>query len=94
MNVGKAIKELRTSKKLTQTDLATSAGITQASLSAIENGNRPSEETLNRLANKLGVSVALIYVMAIEDVDVPKSKRLLYEKIFPIIKGLVKDLAV
>ncbi|XHR94461.1 helix-turn-helix domain-containing protein [Mucilaginibacter sp. UC70_90] len=38
MNIGKAIKELRVNKKLNQSELAEACGLTQTSLSQIENG--------------------------------------------------------
>lgn len=48
MNVGKAIKELRKTQNLNQVELAEMAGITQAALSAIENGVRPNPDTLKK----------------------------------------------
>ncbi len=56
MNIGKKIKELRTSKLMTQSELAGSE-ITRNMLSRIENGAaQPSLDTLVYLANRLKVS--------------------------------------
>jgi transcriptional regulator with XRE-family HTH domain len=93
MNVGKAIKELRRKQALSQEELAKSAGITQAALSQIENGKRPGSVTLKKISAALDVSESLIYVMSIEETDVPKEKALLYEKLFPVIQDLVLQLA-
>ncbi len=56
MNIGKKIKELRTSKLMTQSELAGSE-ITRNMLSRIENGAaQPSLDTLIYLASRLNVS--------------------------------------
>lgn len=94
MNVGKAIRELRKTQDLNQEELAAKARITQAALSAIENGVRPNPETLKNLSRALNVSEALIYVMGMDKTDVPDSKHDLYDELFPIIQSLVTKLAV
>lgn len=94
MNIGKAIKELRKTQKFNQEELAIKAGITQAALSAIENGVRPNPETLKNLSAALNVSEALIYIMGMDRSDVPASKHDLYDELFPIIQSLVTKLAV
>lgn len=51
-HLGERIRELRMSQKLSQTDLSKRIGVTNALISAIENGDRsPSLETLIKLAN-------------------------------------------
>lgn len=94
MNIGKAIRELRKQQKLSQEQLAVKADITQAALSAIENGVRPNPETLKNLSTALSVSEALIYVMGMEKSDVADSKQGLYDELFPVIQTLVTKLAV
>lgn len=93
MKVGNAIREIRKSKQMTQQQLAKICGITQASLSAIENGGRPGEDTLRAIAKALGISVSLLYVMSLDREDVPQEKAVVYDKLFPVIKGLIFDLA-
>lgn len=93
MNVGRAIRELRKQGSLSQEQLASSAGITQAALSAIENGKRPGIETLKNISTALGVPEALIYAISMEKDDVPASKRVLYDELFPIIQTLVMKVA-
>lgn len=56
-DLGKRIKEYRTSIKMTQADFAWRLGVTGASVSAYENGTRlPSYDVLIRISNILGVS--------------------------------------
>lgn len=94
MNIGKAIRELRKQQELSQEQLAEKAGITQAALSAIENGVRPNPDTLKNLCSSLNVSEALIYIMGMEKTDVAETKQGLYDELFPVIKTLVQRLAV
>jgi transcriptional regulator with XRE-family HTH domain len=56
--LGKALRQLREKRGLTQEALAHDAGITTGSLSLIERGNRnPSWGTVTRLADALGASM-------------------------------------
>lgn len=65
--VGLAIAKLRESRSMTQEVLSGLSDIGRTHLSAIERGERkPSLETIYRIANALGVSMAVI-VTAIED---------------------------
>lgn len=89
MNVGKAIRELRKEKGLSQEELAAASGITQAALSQIENGKRPGSGTLNKLSKALQVPVSLIYVLGMEKDDVPKEKKLIYDQLFPVVQSLI-----
>lgn len=93
MNLGQAIKEIRKQQGLTQTELSKKAKITQTALSQIENGKRPGDKTLKKLSEALKTPEALLYIMAMEKKDVPASKRLLYEQLFPAIKGLILQIA-
>lgn len=92
MNLGKAIRDLRKEKGLSQEQLASAAKITQAALSQIENGKRPGTSTLKKISTALKIPVSLIYVAGMEKDDVPKEKRILYEELFPVIQTLVKKI--
>lgn len=57
------IRYLRDLRKLTQTDLAKKAGITQGSLAQLESGkSSPSVATLMSLASALEISPAIFFV--------------------------------
>lgn len=94
MNIGKAIKELRTQKKVSQKVLAEKTSITQAALSAIENGARPNPENLKKICQALEVPESLIYIMGLEKEDVPDEKKVLYEELFPVIETLIRKVAM
>lgn len=93
MNIGFAIKELRKNNRINQFDLAKKANISQTALSQIENGKRPGIKTLTQLSEALKVPEPMLYLMAIEEKDIPKSKQMLYKKIYPVIKALIIELA-
>ena len=63
MTLGNAIKLIRTARGLTQKDLANRLDITANYLSLIESDKRdPSLPFLNRLAAKLGVPIAMLFM--------------------------------
>jgi transcriptional regulator with XRE-family HTH domain len=92
MNIGNAIKELRKQKGLSQSELASLAGTTQASLSQIESGRRPKSETLKNISESLKVPEALLYISGLEKEDVPKENRELYDQLFPLLKNMITTL--
>ena len=58
MNLGEEIKKLRTSKKMTQSELAERIGVTKATISAYEGSTRlPSYEMLITIARLFHVSI-------------------------------------
>lgn len=89
MNIGFAIRSIRTRRSIAQFELADRCGISQTALSQIETGRkRPGPRTLEKICNVLEVPPAIIYIMAMENEDVPHSKRAVYSLVFPSIKGL------
>lgn len=55
------IHQIREEKGLTQVELAELSGVNQANISRIENGERlPNIYTLQKIANSLGMQLALI----------------------------------
>lgn len=58
-NIGSIIRERRVKKKISQSELASKAGITQTFLSLVEHGKRvPSYEVLHRIAEEIGEKAA------------------------------------
>ncbi|EKU45047.1 helix-turn-helix domain-containing protein [Staphylococcus massiliensis] len=61
MNIGITLRQIRKDKKMTQQELADKIEISRSYLSDIENGQKnPSVETVKKLADKLGVTVAYL----------------------------------
>jgi XRE family transcriptional regulator, regulator of sulfur utilization len=93
MNLGKAIKELRKQKELSQSQLAELVEISQTSLSQIESGQkRPSSKNLKKISSVLEISEPMLFILATEKEDIPEEKKHLYDILYPSIEGLVKQL--
>ena len=61
LHVGRMLREVRARQKLTLDDVATRAGISKSMLSKIENGQTTSLETLQRLAETLGIHLSTLF---------------------------------
>ena len=92
MNIGEAIKSVRKSKGITQAQLAGAAGITQATLSQIENGKRPGTKTMKKICAELKTAEPILWLMTADEAEVHPSKREVYNLLFPVIKDLVYKL--
>ena len=67
MNIGRAIRQLRTTRGITQQGLAVSTGITQGFLSLVEKGKRePGFGFVERVAEVLRVPPQLVLLLACE----------------------------
>lgn len=94
MNIGKAIKVIRKKANITQGELAGKCNISQTSLSQIENGfKKPRAKTFNRLCEVLDVPESVIYILALEDTDVPTHRKMIYELLFPSITAMALQIA-
>lgn len=93
MDIGSIIKKLRRARKITQTQLAKSSGITQTYLSQIENNQKePTIPTLKLIAESLSVPLPILLFMAIEGKDIPENKREAYDVVSPSVKSLLDTL--
>jgi transcriptional regulator with XRE-family HTH domain len=89
MNIGYAIKSIRRQLDITQYDLAEKCGISQTSLSQIENCiKRPSNRTIKKICEVLEIPESVIYIIGMQDTDVPSSRKDVYDMIFPSIRNL------
>ena len=87
MNIGTAIQTVRKSKGISQLELAEKVEISQAALSQIESGaKKPGTKTLDKICVSLDTPKSLLYILSINDDDIPKSRKLIYDKLFPEIK--------
>src|ERR1700744_5184921 len=89
MNIGSAIKSIRKKLDITQYELAEKCALSQTSLSQIETGlKRPSQKTLTKVCTVLDIPESIIYIVAMQEADVPPSKKGVYELVYPSIKSL------
>src|SRR5689334_18706145 len=87
MNIGNAIKQVRTHYGLSQIDLSTKTGISQTSISQIESGAKnPSKRSIEAICKALEIPEAILYVLGMEDLDVPTSKKGVYNDLYPAMK--------
>ena len=89
MNIGLAIKSIRKKLSITQYELAEKCDLSQTSLSQIETGvKRPSQRTITKVCMVLDIPESIIYIVAMQEADVPPSKKGVYELVYPSIKSL------
>ena len=89
MNIGLAIKSIRKKLSITQYELADRCQLSQTSLSQIETGiKRPSQKTLSKVCTVLDIPESIIYIVAMQEADVPPSKKNIYDLVYPSIKSL------
>jgi transcriptional regulator with XRE-family HTH domain len=89
MNIGSAIKSIRKKLAITQYELAEKCDLSQTSLSQIETGvKRPSQRTIGKICSVLDIPESIIYIVAMQEADVPPSKKGIYELVYPSIKSL------
>lgn len=87
MNIGNAIKQARQYFGYSQVELSELTGIAQTSISQIENGGKePSKKTVQRICNALDIPVMVLYVLGMEDADVPASRKNAYRELYPAMK--------
>lgn len=89
MNIGFAIRSIRRQLGITQYELANKCTISQTSLSQIENGiKRPSARTIKKVCEALEIPESIIYILGMQDTDVPVNKKNVYDLLFPSIRNL------
>lgn len=98
MNIGERIKELRTAKKMTQTDLAKAVGLSYIQIGRYETKkSTPSSDVLQKLANVLDTTTDFLMLGSrdeiisaqLSDKELLKQFKLV-EKLNPEDKHLIK----
>jgi transcriptional regulator with XRE-family HTH domain len=93
MNLGFAIKSIRKKMRITQSELCGLCHLSQTSLSQIETGvKHPSQKTITRICLKLEIPELVLYILAMQETDVPPAKRRIYDAIYPSIYRLTLQL--
>jgi len=95
MNYANAIKSIMEHNKISQSGLSKSTGIGQATLSRILTGKTiPSTETICKIAEAFGQPKLVMDFFALEDKDVPVTKKKLYKILHPQLNELFRTLLV
>ena len=88
MDIGQAIKELRTKRGMTQEQLADSVGMSINAISSWELGKTiPPKATIEKLCRAFGIPVSYMLMAAIEEQDIPEEKRVLYRALLEPLKN-------
>lgn len=89
MNIGMAIKFVRTNLNVSQKELSRTCGLAQTSLSQIENNiKKPQAKTVQSICRALDVPESIIYILAMEEKDISHNKRIMYQVVHPSITSL------
>ena len=88
MDIGQAIKELRTKRGMTQEQLADSVGMSINAISSRELGKTiPPKATIEKLCRAFGIPVSYMLLAAIDEQDIPEEKRVLYRALLEPLKN-------
>jgi len=93
MDLGIIIKNIRKQKGIKQNAFAEQCDLSQTYLSQIENNQKePNISTLKKISSKLEIPLPILFFLAIDENDIPESKKLVFTTISPIVKILIKEL--
>lgn len=93
MDIGKAIKQLRTQRGFNQTEFARKCGLSQSYLSSIEKNRKdPTLSILKQIADCLSIPTPVLVFFALDEEDIKEeSKKEVFKHMVPSIKGLIND---
>ncbi len=87
--LGKRIKKIRKSRKITQQKLAEKVGLSDKYIGAIERGERsPSVKTLDKIANALGIGLSELFYF---EEDYATSKETILQSLMDRLKKRDRD---
>lgn len=93
MYFGETIKLFRSSKNLTQVEVALSLDITPEYLSKLENNQKkPSVVLLSKLSKILDIPIQLLLFSSLEKDDIPLSQRANFKKTKPLLTQLIQKI--
>ncbi len=89
MQLGKAIKEIRLNKRITQVELANRINISTNAICQIEKDKTfPSKDTITKICKELQISQAYLLLHCLEESDVPTEKREIFKFLHESLKKL------
>lgn len=92
MDIGRAIRMIRQTQHLTQTELAERCYMSTNSICRLETGKAfPPQSTIDLICRKLNVPQGYILLSSIEENDFPEDKRILFRtQLVPLRDELLK----
>lgn len=82
MNLGRAIKLVRTQRNMSQADLAARAGVSVSYVSMLERGKRdPNLSSIEKIAGALEIPVSILMFLATESDEISSISPELVEKL-------------
>jgi transcriptional regulator with XRE-family HTH domain len=89
MNIGVAIKTVRQETGMSQVELSKQTGLSQTSISQIEQGvKQPTKKSIERICKALQIPEAVLYIIGIDESDVPTRRKQMFQKLYPEIRSL------
>jgi transcriptional regulator with XRE-family HTH domain len=93
MKIGTTISILRREKGYSQTRFADMIGISQTALSHIEKSySIPHPENFKKICEALGVPGGYIYLLSIDENDIPARQLPLFREFQPIIEKMISKI--
>lgn len=93
MNIGQTIKYFRQQKQIRQDDLANRCHVSATYLSQVENDRKiPSIKLLTKISNELGIPIPVLFVLSMNDKDIPESKKEAFNTIVHPFKSYITEL--
>lgn len=95
MEIGTVIKNFRKLKGIKQKDLAAKAQISSTYLSQIESNSKdPTLSKIKTISDSLEIPLSVLLFISLSDKDIPKSKRVAFNAIYPSIKAFIESLFI
>jgi len=92
MDIGQAIRTLRTQQGITQAQLGMRCGLSDQAISNIETGKAfPPKGTIERICTALDIPTSYLVLTSLNEDDIPKEKRILYRTLLEPLRNELLD---
>lgn len=92
MDLGMAIRQLRTKQDMTQTELAKRVGVNVNTVSSWETGKIfPPKSSIKRVCDALGVPTSFLLLSTVEQEDFPDDKKMLYRVMLEPLRNELQE---
>jgi transcriptional regulator with XRE-family HTH domain len=89
MKIGIAIRTVRTKLGISQEELSSRSGLSQTTISQIENGLKsPTQRSLKKICTAMDTPEAVLYILAMDETDIPPNRKEAFDMLYPQIREL------